>query len=330
MDISVPDGRFQVDVQARQNRLVFRRQRAKHAIQLLELDDDVSRIEAAAHTVDVLSEALARVAAGRSVALVAAATAAGARTSGSSPLCDAALLERRLAEAQAVLRALTSEHHFHARRQRALVLRQARERARLVHDMGIAWKRSTKAPVATTVVTAVSSETGDGVIGDEGEAGADGSAAGADGSAAATGDTAGAVATVAVASASASAAGEGHKQATLCAFCAASMEKLKAMTCDACRRDFCGAGGRGVDHVLELPCVDIYECQCQGQQKERVCYDCLRGSVSRAAAYWERCLGCAALMCPKETENRLATCKGCAQFPWCKACRSAHDRECKS
>lgn len=292
---SVPEGRIHVEPISRKYRLVFKRQRAKHALQLAELDrgaDHVSRCERA---VQVLSEARAKAADRQAAGLPALPL-----------LNDLALIERRLAEATVALRSAEAEQKRHWQRQESLVMKQSRERARLVNVAGAEWKHAKSGALAAVAGAGAAASDGAAAVASGAEGGS------AEGSAGASKPAVGApVPPVA------------HTQ--LCAYCAAQIEKLKALSCSECHRDFCGIGGRSIFSEHAAPCCEIYRCACN----QIICHECYVGSTSRSPSHWASCSECGSFMCHREIAGKHSGCKSCETFPLCKACRTGHDKTCK-
>lgn len=314
--------RYPVSEDRRKPRLVFKRQRAKHTLQLQEADGEHERVDAARNAVYLLTEAKAKAAERR---------AAGMAPAG--PADDVDLIDKRLAAATAALKIAERLQRTHAERVASLVLRQQRERARLSATLTSARKQQQQQQLQ-------GAEGGAKPAGEEGAEGEDAAAAGGAGAGASSSSAAAPPAArgkskrgrgggAAGAASSAAAAPTAAAMTHICAYCAAAIDKSLGapVTCSECARQFCGDGGKGVRNPSALPCLDVYRCKC-GQN---LCYDCMAGCMSRDAARWGHCCLCDDVMCPKDAEQaaKLPPC-ACGAGPFCRTCRSSHEKTCRS
>lgn len=315
--------RLRVDVEAVQgkHRVDARRQRARHVLERLELDNEAHRARLA-------------------LAAEAKAAAAVAQRSGSAKE-DAAALKAAVVAAAAAEQSM----EVHSDRIRALASRQARETSAVVYRIGseLRMRLQTAQPLTKTekrerrrardAARDAARAAGQAVQAEEEEEGdSDGEAEG--GGAAAPRPS--------KRRAAAPAAPKPRVMAPLppnvvhfgvppeyvvlvsCGCCGSHVPRSTVLVCIDCAKELCCRGGISASSTMMHPCIAVYSCKCGFS----MCHDCYTGAEARGSSGWRACTVCATWMCSRETNSKLTVCKRCGVDPICRSCRYQHEKLC--
>lgn len=322
-------------------RLALKNTRLRSMLELEPLEDLPGRLAAAKNAVVVLqrarTEAFVRKAAGGGSASSSSSSSSSTSSGVAALLDNIDLIDSRLEQAEKEVKKLEKDLKASSRASAALLLKQNRDWLRTHRLAGKEWKRLH--PNASAAAGAGAGGGADGGAKEEDQeeeqeeaeeapvvavASKKNSRKNLRGAAAISAGISTTGTLPPSASANQPPVVQAHLQ--LCAYCAAAIDKLKALVCSECSREYCGSGGRSAESAFAGPCIQVYRCGCS-TGAVNICHDCFtgQGHAKTLISGWSVCVTCERqALCPKEVEAKGSNCKDCDNGPYCKACKPKH------